>query len=141
MSLDLKATFKKTESEYYYAEIVLGAEYGYKKKSYSKDELIVVLQSYQNQLIHSKGIHLGVNLSDSCIVLSGQVEPHFVLRFIMSPLFPIEKLVFVAEVELLCEHLMILFEQNRTMIFFPDKLVMLEGSKLIDPGIQKFTKE
>lgn len=119
------------------AIITIGLFIGYTDKQISKSEIVQVAQTYQNQLIKNKNIHLSVAMSKCDIVLSGQVEPHLQLSIISYPKFPLDTAILKKEVENYTTFLMDKFEENRIVIeFLNDETVMLEKSSLINPNIK-----
>lgn len=68
--------FKKIAIAPFSAKITLGLELGYTKKRIKKEEVIKYLQEYQERLINEKDLVLSVLISESTIVIGGQVEPH-----------------------------------------------------------------
>lgn len=113
----------------------LGLESGYTQKSIQVVDYIQAIQTYQHNLIESKRIYLSVSVSETRIVLDGQNEPHVRLEFLNYPRFPLAKELFKSEVIALVEHLMEIFQQNRTVIVFTDETIMLQGSNEVDPRI------
>ena len=128
--------FKKTSLEPFSAKMTLGLELGYTKKRIKKEEVIKYLQEYQEQLINDKNLVLSVSISESIIVLSGQVEPHLQLNFINYPKFPLKENILKIEIENLTRTIMQKFEQNRVVIEYLNETVMFEDSELIDPRIK-----
>jgi hypothetical protein len=118
------------------AVVSIGLHKGYNCELVNSAEILIHLQSLQDELIQQKGIYLGANCYESVLVLSGQNEPHVNLHFIDYPKFPLECEVFKQAVEWVAEKLMDRFEQNRMVIQFHDSTVMLELSKDIDPRIK-----
>lgn len=129
--------FKKIAIVPFSAKMTLGLELGYTKKLIKKEEVIKYLQEYQEQLINDKNLVLSVSISESIIVLSGQVEPHLQLNFINYPKFPLKENVLKIEIENLTRAIMQKFEQNRVVIEYLNETVMFEDSELIDPRIKK----
>jgi CRISPR/Cas system endoribonuclease Cas6 (RAMP superfamily) len=64
------------------AKVTLGLELGYTGELIEKTEIIQHIQKIQNNLIKNKDIFLSVSISESNIVMSGQIEPHVTLSFI-----------------------------------------------------------
>lgn len=117
------------------AKVTLGLEVGYSEKLIEKSKIIEHIQKVQNDLIHSKNIFLSVSISETNIVMGGQIEPHVTLSFINYPKFPLKVDVLKSEIESLTMELMKHFEQNRTIIEYLDETVMLEQREEIDPRI------
>lgn len=129
--------FKKIAIAPFSAKITLGLELGYSKKRIKKEEVIKYLQEYQERLINEKDLVLSVSISESIIVLSGQIEPHLQLNFINYPKFPLQETILKIEIENLTRAIMQKFEQNRVVIEYLNETVMFEDSELIDPRIKK----
>ena len=120
---------------YLTASITLGKDIQYSDEHYSIEELYATLQVYQNKRIIESKIYLSAFVYQGDIVMSGQIEPHFKIKFINYPKFPLSASVFKEEIILLTKHLMKVFNQNRVVIIFNDELLMLEETNEIDPRI------
>lgn len=118
------------------AKVTLGLELGYTEKLIEKIEIIKHLQKIQNDLIRTKNIYLSVSISDTIIVMSGQIEPHIILSFINYPKFPLKPEKLKKEIEELTKQLMRKFKQNRIIIEYLDETVMLEQSEKVDKRIK-----
>jgi hypothetical protein len=118
------------------AKVTLGLEIGYTERLIEKTKIIQHIQKIQNDLIKSKNIFLSVSISDTNIVMSGQIEPHIILNFINYPKFPVKIEILKKEIEELTKQLMIEFKQNRTIIEYLDETLMLEQTEDIDPRIK-----
>ena len=118
------------------AKVTLGLELGYTERLIEKTKIIQHIQKIQNDLIKSKNIFLSVSISDTNIVMSGQIEPHIILNFINYPKFPVKIEILKKEIEELTKQLMIEFKQNRTIIEYLDETLMLEQTEDIDPRIK-----
>ncbi len=118
------------------AKVTLGLELGYTGELIEKTEIIQHIQKIQNNLIKNKDIFLSVSISESNIVMSGQIEPHVTLSFINYPKFPLKVEILKKEIEALTKQLMNEFKQNRTIIEYLDETVMLEQREEIDPRIK-----
>ncbi|QXP70025.1 hypothetical protein H0I29_15620 [Polaribacter sp. R2A056_3_33] len=119
------------------AKVTLGLELGYTEKLIEKTEIIQYLQKIQKDLILTENIYLSVSISDTNIVMSGQIEPHILLSFINYPKFPLKPEKLKKEIEKLTKQLMRKFKQNRIVIEYLDETVMLEQSKEIDNRIKQ----
>jgi hypothetical protein len=109
------------------AKVTLGLELGYTGELIEKTEIIQHIQKIQNNLIKNKDIFLSVSISESNIVISGQIEPHVTLSFINYPKFPLKVEILNKEIEELTKQLMNKFKQNRTiMILVLQKLLVLQ---------------
>jgi hypothetical protein len=118
------------------AKVTFGLELGYTGELIEKTEIIQHIQKIQNNLIKNKDIFLSVSISESNIVMSGQIEPHVTLSFINYPKFPLKVEILKKEIEELTKQLMNKFKQNRTIIEYLDETVMLEQREEIDPRIK-----
>ncbi|QXP62108.1 hypothetical protein [Polaribacter sp. HaHaR_3_91] len=119
------------------AKVTLGLELGYTEKLIEKTEIIQYLQKIQKDLILTENIYLSVSISDTNIVMSGQIEPHILLSFINYPKFPLKPEKLKKEIEKLTKQLMRKFKQNRIVIEYLDETVMLEQSEEIDNRIKQ----
>jgi len=126
---------KIISSQYLTATITIGQNIGYSDKTFSKDELYKILQSYQEERIKDATIYLSAFVSSGDIVMSDQVEKHFKIEFINYPKFPLDSKTFKKEIIELTNHLMKSFKQNRVVIIYNDEIIMLEETKMIDPRI------
>ena len=129
-------SISKTKIKPFSAKVTLGLELGYTEELIERSSVINFIQKIQEALIQDKNIHLSVSISDSTIVMSGQIEPHMVLNFINYPKFPLEVDILRHEIEELTKKLMHEFKQNRTIIEYLDETIMLEKEKHIDPRIK-----
>ena len=118
------------------AKVTLGLELGYTEKLIEKTKIIEHIQKIQNDLIKNKNIFLSVSISETNIVMGGQIEPHITLSFINYPRFPLKVEILKSEIEDLTKKLMKYFKQNRTIIEYLDETVMLEQCEEIDPRIK-----
>ena len=118
------------------AKVTLGLELGYTEKLIEKTKIIEHIQKIQNDLIKNKNIFLSVSISETNIVMGGQIEPHITLSFINYPRFPLKVEILKSEIEDLTKILMKHFKQNRTIIEYLDETVMLEQCEEIDPRIK-----
>lgn len=117
------------------AKVTLGLERGYSGEAIDEQEVIRYIQELQDKQIREKNFYLSVSVSKNNIVLSGQNESHLILEFINYPKFPLDADVLKKEIEWMTHQLMDKFEQNRTVIQYPDETVMFEKEKTIDPRI------
>lgn len=117
------------------AKVTIGRQFGYTEEIIEKSNVIELIQTIQQNLIKDKNIFLSVSISDTEIVMDGQIEPHLNLSFINYPKFPLTPELLKKEIEMLTKKLMKEFKQNRTIIEYLDETVMLEFSKEIDPRI------
>jgi hypothetical protein len=76
------------------AIVTSGLELGYTEKIIEK-----IIQNIQNDLIKSKNIFLSVSISETIIVLSGQIEPHIILSFINYPKYTLKVETLKKEIE------------------------------------------
>ena len=126
---------KVNQTNKYTATVTIGLQKGYTKDFWSKSEVIVKLQEFQNQLIQDKNIYLSAAVSECEIVLSGQVEPSLKIDFINYPKFPLDEKKFKESVLFLTKRLMKELNQNRIVVVFHNEIVMLEDNPEIDPRI------
>ena len=127
---------KRTSSTPFFAEITAGRQIGYSEELIADYEVVKFIQDYQDDIIEKKNIWLSVSLSECRIILSGQVEPHFKVRFINYPKFPLPVDKLKKEVEEFAKAYLSRFRQNRIVIEYAKETVMLEKSEVIDPRIK-----
>lgn len=126
---------KIIQTNKYTATVTIGLQKGYTKDFWSKSEVIEKLQEFQNRLIHNESLYLSAAVSECDIVLSGQIEPSLKLDFINYPKFPLDEEKFSESVIILTKGLMKELNQNRIVVVFHNKIVMLEYDPEIDPRI------
>lgn len=127
---------KRTSVKAFSATITIGLEKGYSQEMIPKDEIIIFLQQYQDNVINKKQIYLSASVTKCDIVLSGQTEPHLRLGFINYPKFPITHYRLKNEIEDLAKALMEEFKQERIVLEYLDETVMFERTVDIDPRIR-----
>jgi hypothetical protein len=120
-----------------YGMITLGLRRGYAGSAITKEEVYIVLRELQEKLIREEQVYLSANCYGSEVVLSGQMENHLNIRFINYPRFPLEQETFRRKVTGIGEALLNRFEQNRLVIEFDDRLVMLQHTDTIDPSVAR----
>jgi hypothetical protein len=120
-----------------YGMITLELRRGYTDSAITKEEVYAVLRELQEKLILEEQVYLSANCYGSEVVLSGQKENHLNIRFINYPRFPLERDTFRRKVTGIGETLLNWFEQNRLVIEFDDRLVMLQQKESIDPSIAR----
>lgn len=118
------------------AKITIGKNIGYSQKQHSTLYVIETLQKRQNKLI-KKGLYLSASVKECLIVCGGQVEPHVELSVINYPKFPLSPKKFKQQIIRLTKKLMRDLSQNRVVVVFTDKTVMIENTARIDPRISK----
>lgn len=128
--------FKRKTTPPFSAHITIGLQEGYTELLISKDQVIKCIQEYQDILIDTREFYLSASVSETTIVLSGQVEPHLKLSFINYPKFSSGTLKLKQGIESMAKHLMENFNQNRLVIEYNDETVMLEVSEHIDNRIR-----
>lgn len=126
---------KRTEVKPLRADITLGLNKVYSKEANSLQDLVVALTSSQLELQQLHHIQLSAKLTPCKIVFSGQDEDSATISFINYPKFPLVDNEFITGVEFIAENLMNLLLQNRIVIEYPDRTIMLEKSDGIDPAI------
>jgi len=117
------------------ASINLGLKKGYSQETISEKEVINFLQAFQEKMIVEENIYLSASIINNMIVLSGQAEPHLKIEFINYPRFFYKESLLKEKINELAELLLNKFEQNRIVIIYDDKTVMIEQSDEIDPQI------
>ena len=129
------SSIKKKTSTSLFATINLGLFTNYSDLLISKADVYTTIQAYQKELKKTTGILLSVSIVECDIVMGGQIEPHLKLNFINYPLSPLDEKTFQNCIEDLAKVLMSTFDQNRVVIEYPKKTIMLEKSDEIDPRI------
>ena len=135
-SIDPKKYMNKIICETLYASAVFGLQKGYSTDLLTMEEFREAVVQAQVQLREETGILLSAKLTPCEIVFLGQQEPSVTLEFINYPKFPQEAEPWRKGILLLAERLMDLLHQNRVVIVFPDKSVMLERTGEFDPRIR-----
>lgn len=131
---DIKILSKSVKT--FHASFVIGLESGYTQKPIDKNEIISSVQKWQDMKIEKDNTFLSASISECTIVLSGQIEPHLKFDFINYPKMKIPIQIFKDSVLELAKVLLVEFRQNRIVIEFSDKTVMLELSEEIDTRIK-----
>lgn len=116
--------------------MTIGLNKGYSDKAWSLLELKTQLFGAQKKLKDSKDIFLSAKVTLCDIVFLGQDEPSVTLSFINYPKFPIEEEIFKEGVFFLANELMDNLKQNRIVVVFDDRTVMLEVNNEIDNHIK-----
>jgi hypothetical protein len=117
------------------ADITVGLKQGYSDAVWGLNELKISLVKAQKLLKESKDILLSAKVTLCDIVFLGQDEPSVTISFINYPKFPIEREVFKGGIEFIARILLDDLKQNRIVIVFGDKTLMLEKSDEIDSNI------
>ena len=117
------------------AELTLGLNKFYLDEKYSLKDVSDALTFSQKELQELHHIRLSAKLTPCYIVFSGQNEDSVTISFINYPRFPIEESEFIKGVEFIAKSLMTSLSQNRIVIEYADRTVMLEESESIDPKI------
>jgi hypothetical protein len=117
------------------AILTIGLQRGYSDKIISEKELKDVINIIQHEVKNECGVLLSAKLTHCEILFLGQEEPSATLEFIQYPKFLCDEKNWVTAVISFSQKIMVLLDQNRTVIIFPDKTLMLEASTEIDPRI------
>jgi hypothetical protein len=117
------------------AYFMIGLEEGYTSKPIDKVAVFNEIQHFQQKLLENDGVYLSANVSESSIVLSGQVEPHLKIEFINYPKSNIPLNDLKGYIKDMAIYLMEAFQQNRIVISCPDEIIMLEEKSDLDPRI------
>ena len=117
------------------SEITIGLNKGYSDERWRLEELKTSLTEAQKLLKESKDILLSTKVTLCDIIFLGQDEPSVTISFINYPKFPILKELFKEGVEFIASILLNELKQNRIVIVFDDKTIMLEKSDEIDRNI------
>lgn len=123
-------------SKTFTAQVTIGLFRGYSKNSISIPEFKNVLLKAQQSIKIQLNIELSTKLTPCTIFFLGQEEPSMEMQFIQYPKFPKEESALKKAIVALTERMMLELEQNRVVIIFTDKTIMLEQSDAIDPDIQ-----
>lgn len=117
------------------AKIVIGLQKGYSKIITSNNELKDAITKVQHEIKNHYGVLLSAKLTNCDIIFLGQEEKSVTLEFIQYPKFLSEEKKWVEAVISFTKKLMAILEQNRTVIVFQDKTIMIENTDEIDPTI------
>jgi hypothetical protein len=117
------------------ANVVLGLQRGYGEEIISKRKVKDVINNIQHEIKNQFGVLLSVKVTPCEIICFGQEEPSITLEFIQYPKFLCEEKQWNNGVIEFAKKAMSELEQNRTIIVFQDKTIMLENSNEIDPKI------
>ncbi|WP_225035264.1 hypothetical protein [Winogradskyella sp. SM1960] len=121
----------------YTAELTIGLNKGYSEEAWKVSELKAKLIRAQQKLkVMNDQILLSTKVTLCDIVFIGQDEPSATLGFINYPKFPIEHELFKKGVIYIAKELMFDLNQNRIVIVFKDKTIMLEVNSAIDDKIK-----
>lgn len=116
-------------------QATIGLIKGYSNELIPISEFKTALLIAQKQIKKELDVILSTKITLCEIVCLGQEEPSVTLDFIQYPKFIVEEAVLKQAIIRLIEILMNLLLQNRVVIVFPDKTIMLEQSEAIDPNI------
>lgn len=122
------------------ASVVFGLHRGYKDEIIPGTEVKKDILKVQQELKDELSILLSVKMTPCEILLLGQEEPSITLEFIQYPKFLYDEKLWEEGVMLFIKKLMCKLEQNRTVIVFPDKTLMLDNTSEIDPRILQNSK-
>lgn len=117
------------------ATATIGLMKGYSNELISISDFKMALVIAQKQVNNELNVVLSTKITLCEIICLGQEEPSVSLDFIQYPKFQTEETVLKNAIIRLIEILMDLLQQNRVVIVFPDKTIMLEQSESIDPNI------
>jgi hypothetical protein len=126
---------KSTECNTLIGSLTIGLQRGYSDDLIPDKEIKDVISKVQLEIKNEFGIYLSIKTTHCEILFFGQEEPSITLDFIQYPKFPLDEKRWVAGVIIFTKKIMRLLEQNRTVLIFPDKTIMLENSDDIDPKI------
>lgn len=118
------------------SEFTIGLKKGYTNEHWTYQEVKIIYQDIQETLKKKENILLSGRLTQSEIIFLGQEEPSVTFNFINYPKFPLEKNKFQSHVIVTAKRLMKSLEQNRLVVIFDDRTIMLEITKDIDPDIK-----
>ena len=121
------------------ANATIGLMKGYSNELITISDFKMALLTAQKQVNDEFNVVLSTKITLCEIVCLGQEEPSVSLDFIQYPKFQTEETVLKNAIIHLIEILMNGLQQNRVVIIFPDKTIMLEQSKTIDPNITLYT--
>jgi hypothetical protein len=127
---------KITECKTLTATAVIGLQRGYEDAVIPDRELKAAIVKIQQELKNEQIILLSVKATPCEILFLGQEEPSVALDFIQYPKFHAKEKDWTEGVTSIVKKLMAELGQNRTVIVFPDRTVMIENSDEIDPRIK-----
>jgi hypothetical protein len=117
------------------ANATIGLMKGYSNELITISDFKMALLTAQKQVNDEFNVVLSTKITLCEIVCLGQEEPSVSLDFIQYPKFQTEETLLKNAIIRLIEILMDSLQQNRVVIVFPDKTIMLEHSESIDPNI------
>jgi len=126
----------KKETNPLKADLTLGLNRLYSKVRHDIQDVVDALTKAQIKLFEEHEIKLSARVTPCRIVFAGQDEESVTIGFINYPKFPVNQPDFELAVEYIAGHLMEMLSQNRLVIEYPEKTVMLESSDAMDPDIQ-----
>lgn len=118
------------------AQITFGLHKGYSNELIDIDSFKQELLNAQIEIKDKFNVILSVKLRECEILCLGQAEPSIELEFIQYPKFQKDEKLLKKAIVSLTENLMQKLEQNRVVIVFSDKTIMLEQNNQIDPTIK-----
>lgn len=117
------------------ANATIGLIKGYSNELIPISDFKIELVTAQKQVNDELNVVLSTKITLCEIVCMGQEEPSVSLDFIQYPKFQTEETLLKNAIIRIIEILMDALQQNRVVIVFPDKTIMLEQSESIDPNI------
>lgn len=122
----------------WYATITMGCQIGYTDNKLSIDAIHQIITDIQFEIDQSLNVKLSAKVTPCSIVFMGQVESSVSIEFIQYPKFQYPVKSLKKAVLLFAEKLIIKAQQNRIVIVFQKKTLMLEINNEIDPKIKVF---
>lgn len=125
-----------TSCKTFTAQVTIGLYKGYTRELFSTQEVVTHLLKAQKAVQVELGVLLSAKMETCAIVFLGQEEPSVTLSFIQYPKFLQAETLLKQAILSLTEKLMRSLMQNRTVVVFADKTIMLEETEAIDPNIK-----
>lgn len=118
------------------AAATFGLEKGYSKEFISLAEFKAALTEAQRAIYQEYNIVLSTKIVLCEIVCLGQEEPSVTLEWIQYPKFAVPIQDLKKAITKLVKELMIVLQQNRVVIVFPEETICLEQEDIINPSIK-----
>jgi len=131
-----KELIKATSVSTWKAAITMGCQIGYSNKQHSIKQIHQIITAIQLEIDKLLNIKLSAKVTPCSIVFMGQEESSVSIEFIQYPKFQYAVNDLEKAVKQFAEKLIIEAQQNRIVIVFTDKTVMMEITDQINPKIK-----
>lgn len=126
--------------EKYTGTINIGLQKGYSNEYFTKKDYIQCIQEWQKQTSTEHQLMFSPAVFEFDFVCGELIEPHLSIRFINYPKSLVKKKNFRKSVNTLAELLMDQFSQNRILIEYSDRNILMEKTQDYDPKNGKETQ-